>query len=127
MFRKAHLYLTRVDVLTSTDNHVLQATCDTQVTAFIHRAQVARMEPSIGFERRSRGLGHVKVAQHRLVATSTDLALLTDRKHLIRVKVNNFDLNLGQWLPNCLGLVFRSIVVMRIADDAMEFCLSKNN
>src|SRR5258708_28459469 len=85
------------------------------------------MEPPFGLERRGRGLWHVKVAQHRLVATGTDLALLTDGKHLIRVNVNNLDLRLSHRLANRLGLVLRGIVVMRVGNDAVQFRLSEND
>jgi len=43
--------LARVDVLASADDHVLQPTRDAQITALIHRAEVARVEPPIKFER----------------------------------------------------------------------------
>ena len=48
-----HLFeFARVDVLTATDDHVLQAALDGEVAAFVHRTQIPGVQPAVGIDRR---------------------------------------------------------------------------
>ena len=66
--------LTRVNVLTTTDDHVLVAPDDADVTLFVHARQVAGVHPTVPIDGVGGALGVVPVTEHHAVATGTQLA-----------------------------------------------------
>src|SRR3954451_12063006 len=51
------LQFARIDVLAASDDHVFEAALDRAVATLVHRAQIARVQPSIAVDGAVRGLG----------------------------------------------------------------------
>src|SRR5262249_37679213 len=67
------LDLTRIDVLTATNNHIFQATYDVDIDILIHHRQVARAHPARHVNRAARCLLIVPVTAHHGGATCAEL------------------------------------------------------
>src|SRR5689334_19977830 len=72
VFEEEFLDLARVDVLSASDDHVLEAALDAQESSIVHRAQVASVIPAVRINGRCRLFGHLEIAPHHAVATHTD-------------------------------------------------------
>ena len=70
------LDLARVNVLAAADDHVLDPPGDAVIAVGLPQGQVARVQPTVGVDRRGRGFGIVVVAEHHDVAAGAKLALL---------------------------------------------------
>ena len=68
---------TRIDIFSTADNHVAQATRDLDVSAIIHCPEIACAHPAIRTNRVSRCFRHVEIADHALVATRLNLSFET--------------------------------------------------
>ena len=51
MLEQELLQLARIDVLAAADDHVLQPAFHRAVTAGVHRAEIAGMQPAVGIDR----------------------------------------------------------------------------
>ena len=89
------LDLARVDVLTPSDDHVLDAARDPITPVGIQHRDVAGVQPTVGVDRFVGGLLHPVVAEHHVVAAHTELALLTLR-HLSTIAVHQLDRDPGE-------------------------------
>src|SRR5262245_4531180 len=87
------LDLTRVDVCTTGDDHVLLAIRDVQVAIFVKMTHVAGMEPAVAERLRGR-VGVVPVTLHHEVATYDDLPRRSRRNITVHV-VDHPDLDPG--------------------------------
>src|SRR5579863_1860915 len=69
------LNLRRIDVLSATDDHVLEAAAtDNQFCVLSQEADIAGLDPPIGSERSLGLFGHLKVAAHRIWRVNLDFA-----------------------------------------------------
>ena len=86
------LHLGRPDLEAAGVDHALEPVGQKEIAVFIHTPQVTRAEKPLALEldeRRSRGVGPLPVALKHLGAVDDDLALLTHRHLLQRVRVNH--------------------------------------
>src|SRR5690242_5385969 len=104
------LDLARVDVLAAPDDHFLDPARDPAVAAFVHRAQVAGMQPAVPVDGRGGRLRVAQVAVHDQVATGADLPYGTVRYRLACQHVGDLDLGLRQRPAERLGPVCGRVV-----------------
>ena len=83
------LQLTWIDILASTDNHILDTAGDTEVSILITNAQVAGMQEAILVDRFI-GSGFVFIVTFHVIITAvTHLALYADGAFLASLRVDN--------------------------------------
>ena len=90
-----------VDVLTPTDNHILDAARDAIVAVFVLHAEVARMEESVLVDDFGGGFGVLVVTLHRIVATVAHFALHTHGTFFARFGVD--DTHFGKLIVTAYG------------------------
>jgi len=88
MAKQQFFEFARINVLTATDDHVLQATLDGAIAASIHRAEVSRVQPALGIDRRRGRLRHFEIAEHDVVAARAELAYFADRGGLAGIRID---------------------------------------
>ena len=81
-----------VDVEAAAHVHVLQPVGDGQVAPGVEEPDVTRVQPTLGVDRRFRGLGIVEVAGHHVVAAYHDLARVAGG-HRVAVDVDDAHLD----------------------------------
>src|SRR4029450_10738338 len=81
------LDLTRVDVLATTDDHVLQTSDDVHVAVFSHDRKIAGVHPAGGVDRRGRRAGIVPIAEHHRISPRAQLARFATRNGRARPRV----------------------------------------
>ena len=92
--------LTGIDVLTATDDHVLDTSRDAIITVFVLHAQISRMKEAVGIDNLCGSLGVLVIAFHHIEAAAAHLALNTWRTFLTRFRINNPDLYEGEITTN---------------------------
>ena len=121
------LDLSREEVFAATNDHLLEATHDVDITMSIHRCQVAGVQPA----RTINGLGgllrHVVVALHDQVAPTAQLATLPTRHHFTGDRVDHLDLSVGQRYAHCGGFQVKRITWQRLRNDWAGFGLPKDD
>ena len=90
------LDLLRVDVFTSADNHVFQATGDAEVALRRLASEVTRVQPALGVNRRFGGAGHLVVPFHDVVTAGDEFADLAHRHFPSRFRVDDPAFDLGE-------------------------------
>src|SRR5436305_4828018 len=92
------LDLARVDVVAASDDHLLLAIDDEEVTVFIDLRHIARVKPAVA-NRLGGGVVLVPVALHHVVPPDHDLADLA-RRHLVALIVDDSHLDSFDWRPD---------------------------
>src|ERR1700686_4958837 len=88
MFVKDVLDLGRVDVLASTDDHVLQTVADSQESIRIHPTEVTGMKPAFRIDCLGRRLGVAPVTAHHVGSTRENLAFDSGLRDGLAVALN---------------------------------------
>ena len=84
-------HLSRIDILTTGDNHILHPIYDVDETVRIHVGPIARSHPAIAYRFRSQ-VRLLPVAQHNIRTSDADLADLAAR-HLVTILVADQNFN----------------------------------
>ena len=92
------------DVLAAADDEVLEPPGDVVVSVGVHAADVAGVEPAALVDALRCLLGHLVVALHRVEAAAAYLAVDAYGRELLRVGVDDRDLDAGERLADCLAL-----------------------
>ena len=92
------------DVLAAADDEVLEPPGDVVVAVGVHAADVAGMEPAALVDALRCLLGHLVVALHRVESAAAYLAVDAYGRELLRVGVDDRDLDAGERLADCLAL-----------------------
>ena len=90
------LDLLRVNILTSADDHVLQTSRDTVIALRCAAGQIARVQPSVLIDRRSRRFRHLVVTLHNVVAAGHELADDLIRAVLPGLRIDDLAFHLGK-------------------------------
>src|SRR5262249_54972870 len=83
------LDLTRIDILSTADNHVFNTTGDAAVAVFVHNSEVSAVQPAIQVEDAAGGFQVLVVALHHHVAARAQLSRHTDRNRTSGLYVGN--------------------------------------
>ena len=87
------LDLLRVDILAAADDHILDAAGDLVVAVRQAARKVARVEPALAVDGRRRGLGHLVIALHDVVAAGDEFAVHIVGQVLVRLRVDDLALD----------------------------------
>src|SRR4030095_6775603 len=79
----------RVDVLATTDDHVLQTSDDVHVTVFSHDRTTAGVHPAAAADPRARRAGIVPIAEHHRISPRAQLARFATRNGRARLRVDD--------------------------------------
>ena len=107
---------TRINILTATDNQIFEAASDPAITARVHRAQIAGVQPTLFIDGCLRGLGHCVIAQHHQKAPGTQFTGLVDGQRGAAAGINNFNLDLRNGAADGLAFVLRVVVHAGVGD-----------
>ena len=94
-----------IDILSTPNDHVLDAANNLDVAPRIHRSEVARMQPARFIDGRFGRFGVVVIAVHHPVSPGADLALDLRIHHLPACGIDDLYRSLGKRAPDGLGLV----------------------
>ena len=83
----------RVNIFTTTNNHILESACNTVVTFRCSASKVACVEPAVFVNSGSSSLRHFIIAFHYVVATCNKFACNFVRTIFAGFRVNNFTFN----------------------------------
>src|SRR5437764_10234421 len=89
-----------IDVLTTTNNHILEPPHDVNISTLIHRCQVTTMQPALAINRLGSLLRHLIVLLHDQETATAQFTTLTTPHYLTCRRVNDLDFNKGQWHTN---------------------------
>ena len=120
---KEFLDLLRIDVLAAPDDHILEASFHPAIAPFVHRAEIAGVQPAVGIDRLSCLLWHLEVARHHLIAAHAQLSDGAGRDDGSCRRLDDLDLGVGQRLADGLCLVLRCIRGLGLGDDPAGFGL----
>ena len=109
MLVKKLLNLARVNIFTTTNNHVFDATDNAHITRRIHGGNVTRVQPSRGINRLGSLLGVVPVALHHRVTSGAYLPLLSDRNN-VPCFIDNFYFDPRHGAPDRLSSAFKRVI-----------------
>ena len=90
------LDLLGVDVLAAADDHVLQPPGDAVAAVFVPAGQIAGVQPALLVNGGGRGLGHLVVAFHGVVAARAELAVDAVRHFLAGLGVDDLALDVRE-------------------------------
>ena len=79
MFKQDALYLSRVDILTTRYNHILESITDVEISLLIQIAHITGVEPSKLINGTGRRIRSIPVTLHDVWALDTDFASLERR------------------------------------------------
>ena len=108
------LDLTRVDVLATTDHHVLDPADDGAVTVLAHHRQVTGVHPAIVVDRLGGLVGIVPVPEHHRVATGAELAGVSALDDFAGVRVDDLHLDMGMRPADGGGAALQIVIVQRL-------------
>ena len=96
MLVEQFLDLARGDVLAAADDDLLQPPGDAEVAVGLAQGDVAGVQPTVGVDGLGRGLGHVIVAQHHVVAPAAEFAGGAVGKLLARERLDDLHFDAGK-------------------------------
>ena len=108
------LQFTRIDILSSPDNHVLDASGDAVVAMFVFHAQVATVQEAVFVDDLGRGCRVVVIAFHGVVPPVAHFTLYAYRTFFARFRIDHADF--GKFVVTAHRIVadFRRIVDARM-------------
>ena len=87
------LNLTRVDVLTAADNHILDTAGNAVVAVLIHHTQVTGVQVSVLIDNLGCSLGVLVVTLHHVESLAAHLTLNANRNLLIGLGIQHLDVH----------------------------------
>src|SRR5205823_7326598 len=108
------LDLPGIDVLSTADDHVLDAADDVDVAVGVHRGQVAGVHPAAAVDGLSGALGVVPVAHHHRVAPGAQLARRAGGHDPAGLGVDDLHLDVGVDPPDGRDPVLEAVVRCRL-------------
>ncbi len=85
--------LTRIEVLTATDNHILQTSGNLVVTILGSHTDIARVQPAICINRLCRCFRHLIITLHDIEAAGNEFAAFAVRKLVTCLRIDNLTFN----------------------------------
>ena len=116
--------LTRVDVLTATNDHVLDAPGDLAVTMVVHDGQVAGVQPVFTVYGTGGFVRHLVVPPHDVVATGAEFTLLAGGKGFAGFDVYDLDLHIRQRTADGGDAQFDGVIGTGLGDNGGGFGLA---
>src|SRR6185369_3569392 len=117
-------YFARVDVLSATDDHVLDAPGDLAVAVLVHDGEVAGVQPVVRVYGPGGFVGHLVVPFHDVVAAGAEFPLFAGRKGFIGLDVDDLDFDVGERPPYGGDAQFKGVVGAGLGDDGRGFGLA---
>ena len=112
-----------INIFPAADDHVLNTAGDLVIPLIVNHCQIARMKPSILVDRLTRGLLHLIVTAHDVIAARAEFTCGIRRQSLasFRVDVLCFDIRHGT--PNCRNAQIETVVRRRHCTGGRSFRL----
>jgi len=96
MFKQDALYLSRVDIFTTRDNHILESITDVEISLLIQIAHITGVEPSKLINGTGRRIRSIPVTLHDVWALDTDFASLERRDRRVGA-VYDTNIRVNRW------------------------------
>ena len=102
-----------IDILSPSDDHILQAPFNGAVAAFVHGAKIAGMQPALVVDGVCRRLRHFEVFVHHVITPSAVLAKRMGGHDLPRLGVDDLNFHARHRAAQRIRLILKGIVSPR--------------
>ena len=89
-------YFLRIDIFSSADNHILQASCNQESPVRVPTGKIPGMEPSVPVHGGRCRIGHFVIPLHDIVSAGTEFAVLAVGKFFAGFRINDLALNMRE-------------------------------